>query len=221
MTRKDVIIISVLANIGVLAIIFMLAFRGEESKEGDLPEIDYVISETSIETKPEAEIATLIQAEPIDEGDLLLTDLSQTAVSEPFSTDEEEEFHVDEPQSPPPPQHDDNYVEVTIKRGDALEKIARANGTTVDAIKKANHLKNDRLNIGQVLKVPVGNVKKPVEQVKHITSSDVQYYVIKSGDNPWKIAKQFHIKVDELLKLNNLNEEKARNLKVGDQIRVK
>jgi hypothetical protein len=29
------------------------------------------------------------------------------------------------------------------------------------------------------------------------------------------------VNIDVILKLNNLNEEKARNLKVGDRIRVK
>lgn len=134
--------------------------------------------------------------------------------------------------APTPTQKSDNkkYVEVTIKRGDSLDKIARANNTTVAAIKEANQLKNDRLKIGKTLRIPVSSDKKvavaksepiAVAPKAPVAQSDVQYYTVKSGDNPWKIAKQFNIKVDELLKLNNLNEEKARNLKVGDKLRVK
>jgi LysM repeat protein len=48
-----------------------------------------------------------------------------------------------------------------------------------------------------------------------------EWYTMKSGDNPWKVAKTQKIKFDDLLKLNGLNEERARNLKPGDQIRIR
>lgn len=41
-----------------------------------------------------------------------------------------------------------------VKSGDMLEKIAKAHGTTVKAIKAANNMKTDRINIGQKLKIP-------------------------------------------------------------------
>jgi peptidoglycan DL-endopeptidase LytF len=128
-----------------------------------------------------------------------------------------------EPHKGTPPS---SFVDVTVKKGDALEKIARSNGTTVEAIKKANNLKNSKLNIGQVLKVPVGTktaAAKPVEkkETKNVAASGEEYYTIKNGDNPWKVAKQYNVKFDDLLKMNGLNEDKARNLKVGDKIRVK
>ena len=41
-----------------------------------------------------------------------------------------------------------------MKSGDALEKIARNNGTTVKALKALNNLKTDRINVGQKLKLP-------------------------------------------------------------------
>ena len=44
---------------------------------------------------------------------------------------------------------------------------------------------------------------------------------MKKGDNPWKIAKQFNVRFEDLLKMNNLDEERARNMKIGDKIRVK
>jgi len=48
-----------------------------------------------------------------------------------------------------------------------------------------------------------------------------EWYVMRSGDNPWKVAKTHKIKFDDLLKLNGLNEERARNLKPGDRIRIR
>ena len=107
---------------------------------------------------------------------------------------------------------------------------------TVEAIKKANNLTTAKLSIGQILQVPVSNklASNPVKpttitsvqtqkepEKKIIATSEVQYYTVKNGDNPWKIAKQFNVKFEDLLKLNNLDEERARNLKIGDKVRVK
>lgn len=48
-----------------------------------------------------------------------------------------------------------------VKAGDALSKIARAQGSTVDAIRKANGLKGDAIRVGQKLMIPApGTVKK-------------------------------------------------------------
>jgi|GEM_PF-1886428 len=59
------------------------------------------------------------------------------------------------------------------------------------------------------------------EVQKEAKRPEPMYYVMKSGDSPWKIAKQLGINYEEILRLNQLDEEKARKLKVGDRIRVK
>lgn len=41
-----------------------------------------------------------------------------------------------------------------VRAGDSLEKIARRHRISVDMLKKINHLENDRIVIGQELKVP-------------------------------------------------------------------
>ncbi len=41
-----------------------------------------------------------------------------------------------------------------VQTGDSLEKIARANGTTVQVIKELNGLSNDRIVVGKVLQIP-------------------------------------------------------------------
>lgn len=43
----------------------------------------------------------------------------------------------------------------TVKKGETLSTIARKYGVTVDALKKANALKNDNIQVGQKLKLPV------------------------------------------------------------------
>lgn len=48
------------------------------------------------------------------------------------------------------------YIEYTVKSGDSLWLIANRYHTTVDDIRRLNGLASNLLNIGQVLKVPVG-----------------------------------------------------------------
>jgi hypothetical protein len=48
--------------------------------------------------------------------------------------------------------------------------------------------------------------------------SDFQTYVVKSGDTPVAIAQQFHIKVNDLLKANNITD--PRSLQVGQTLRI-
>ncbi len=240
MTRRDLIIVAVLANIGVLAILFMLAFRTEEESVKENKEVAYTITEETVNPlQPPVELQAPSKPEPVDMIDAALEE-ENAAPAPSIITADDDSFQIIEPETHEPkpaqlkseeaaPADETKFVDVTVKSGDALEKIARANGTTVEAIMKANNLKSDRLKIGQVLKVPVGTRKKPAASAptpsKQIAQADSsgkgEYYTLKSGDNPWKIAKQFNMKLDELLKLNNLNEEKARNLKIGDTVRVK
>ncbi len=105
---------------------------------------------------------------------------------------------------------DFNYVIYSVKVGDNLYNIAKKNGVTVAQIKEFNNLTSDLLTIGQQLKIPIFNNSNDSE--KYDT------YVVKSGDNLYKIAKNFGMSVEELIKLNNL---KTTNLFVGQVLKVK
>lgn len=245
MTRRDIIVVAVLANIGILAVLFMLAFRLEDDKVRDSSEIAFVISPTPAHEAQGVEIDVNKFDDDGDDSDALIEEAIPLAAAS-GQDHEDELFEFSETNSKTPtstpaasisstqvPSHS-NSVQVTVKKGDTLAKIANANGTTVDAIMKANNLKSDKLKVGQVLRIPVNSTKpaapaKPAPPQKQLASADTpapvsaspQFYTVKSGDNPWKIAKQFNLKVDDLLRLNNLNEASARNMKIGDQVRVK
>lgn len=237
MNRRDIIIISVLLNASLLAVLFFMARNGEEEKFMEQVEIVQEVAAVPqiVSTSITAKNQQLVVSQSKDEIDDVLRDyavpLSSLATLDEESEKEEDSdvFTLDvlrerESQS-------DRYVEVTVKRGDALEKIARANGTTVEAIKKLNRLNTEKVFVGQILRIPIGEKKSDADPKSSLSSrktedsskvlAEAEYYVIKSGDNPWKIAKLYHVKFDELLRLNDLNEEKARNLKVGDKIRVR
>lgn len=120
-------------------------------------------------------------------------------------------------------------INVRVKKGDVLEKIARHHHTTVEEIVKLNQLSSTHLRIGQILKIPgKKSTASEISVAKPLTVSSTssnestpKYYTVKNGDNPWTIAVKNHMKVEELLKLNNLDEEKARRLKPGDQLRIR
>ena len=70
-----------------------------------------------------------------------------------------------------------------------------------------------------VVKKPQKSDAKPAKNAS--PPSGDGYYVVKAGDNPWKIAKKFHLSFEKLLQLNHLDEAKARNLKVGQKLRIR
>lgn len=255
MTRRDIIIIATLVNAGLLAILFMMAVTSDDDVIRDsyeaskalvevrMPEASRPIYESTAKPKPIEIAIQRPMATPVQMAANIPSEVrpvGQTRAVDPYEDPEEASVQetkiVTAPKSTQPTQQSEGqYVEVTVKRGDSLDKIARAHGTTVRAIKDANELKNDRLDLGQVLQVPANqkvadnnsktSTSKPAASktvaAASTASLDSNYYVMQTGDSPWKIAKRFHMDLDDLLALNNLDEEKARNLRVGDKIRVK
>lgn len=230
MTRRDVIIVSVLVNAGLLAVLFLTAQKSgpeiltlvKEPAESVLIQEEVPLQIAQPILPEENTVATAeVPLQTVDELDNVLREYLPEAPIDTVAVDIPKD---NTPQIPAASQG--NVVEVTVKKGDVLEKIAKNNHTTVDAIKKANGLTSDKLKVGQKLKVPVGTKPpKPPQHVseapKPVSNSEPVYYTIKTGDNPWKIAKQFNVKFEDLLAWNNLDEESGKNLKVGDKIRVK
>lgn len=253
MNRRDIIIITVLINTGLLSALAMMAISTDDQGLMDQTEFNQLATNHEADKLKDEPVAIVHNTTiSTDEWDTVLKDYvasnSSQMVQPLDDMIEEFEAPVVEPKKiveAPKPKvqpiaiatpkkvveaNPKKGVEITVKRGDVLEKIARANGTTVEQIRTLNQLKNDRLTVGQTLFVPASTEKKTLQQAKPETKNltekknsvdEVEYYVIKSGDNPWKIAKQYHVKFEDLLKLNHLDEEKARNLKIGDRIRVK
>ena len=85
-----------------------------------------------------------------------------------------------------------NTVDYTVKSGDSLYKIANQYNVTVDAIKRANNLTTNNLQIGQVLRIPLGTSRETT-------------YTVKSGDSLYSIAKKYNTTVNRLKELNNLS----------------
>ncbi len=272
MNRRDVIIIAVLVNAGLLVVLFASALKsGNDQPEisvqkesvvntssmakndispprGD--EVDQVLSQfatvnTSQPATSPATATPVLQPFPESSGALSNTASSFSDAQSPLPSFSSEipNFNPQQTLSAPSPAASlapapafsetasqekpaTGFKEVKVKKGDALEKIARTHHTTVQELMRVNKLSSTQLKIGQVLKIPTKNAKGKASSSSSSTAAasnslETKYYTVKNGDNPWTIAVKNHMKVDELLKLNSLDEEKARKLKPGDQLRIR
>ena len=100
-----------------------------------------------------------------------------------------------------------NYY--VVKKGDSLWSIARANGLTVDELKSLNNLSSNVLHVGDTLLISSADS----------TGDDGNdtYYVVKSGDTLWSIARKYNLSVNELKSLNNLS---SNVLNIGQRLIV-
>ena len=216
MSRRDTMIVAVLVNAALLMILFATAVRSDKLEPAPEKQIELakapaepMISEEELFDQYLASVPTLAE-----EGEEILAfteeiELAFTPPPEPVIEEKKEVVQA--------PKTTEKSVNVTVKKGDFLEKIANANNTSVAAIMKANNMSSTQLKIGQVLKVPLSEAKPKV------TPPPVheEYYVVKDGDNPWLIASRNNIRLDQLLKLNGLDEQKARRLRPGDRLRIR
>jgi len=230
MNRKNTILIAVLINAGLLAVLLIVALTTQE----ELPLQNAIVREEPL-TLPQFDDALLSRDAPVavpSEGSQMP---GAAALAEPL-------LHklpplVADPAPPlptllpplevqtiqpsvPAPAPAAPMSEVIVKKGDSLEKIARVHHTTVDEVIKLNHLPSSFLKIGQVLKIPAARSLAKMPEKKPAELGP-EYYTMKVGENPWAIAIRYHMKLDELLKLNGLNEEKARKMKPGDRLRIR
>lgn len=88
-----------------------------------------------------------------------------------------------------------NYY--VVKKGDSLWSIARANGLTVDELKSLNNLSSNVLHVGDTLLISSADSTGD--------DGNDNYYVVKSGDTLWSIARKYNLSVNELKALNNLS----------------
>ena len=86
----------------------------------------------------------------------------------------------------------------TVNKGDTLYSIAKRYGTSVSSLKEINNLSSNNLSVGQKLKIA------------NNTSNDtntLNTYVVKAGDNLYKIARENNVSVSEIKSLNNLDSD--------------
>lgn len=175
MNKKDMILIAVVINAGLLAMLFATAI---------IHDSDHSTSEV----QPETAVASRAPAEPDKtEEDTVLKYYTAPAAQILTMEPREENAFLQAPTTPPAAP----IVAKTIEEPPAKPASSPP--------------------------APAASTAKAVKKEKN----EPVYYVVKKGDSPWKISRQQNVSYDEILRLNQLDEEKARNLKVGDRIRIK
>jgi len=239
MSRRDTIIISVLVNAALLVVLFTFAVTSKEKVQEDSKAIaTNSVKEISIDAKEMLFSDTKIAEES--------NNIESNSETKEFVSLEQKQ--IEKSQEIPEPNVsyklpqiaknideikanpiDLNAFEITIKSGDNLEKLAHLYNAKVSEISDLNNLSNSFLRIGQKLLIPKSSIKnndtpRTLNQIKSNEKKHIavaEYYIIKVGDNPYTIAIKHSIKPHELLKLNNLDERKAKRLKPGDKLRIR
>jgi len=119
----------------------------------------------------------------------------------------------------------------TVKSGDSLWRIARQQNVTVAALKQANNLTSDTLKVGQRLILPApsavsastpapASVGSAASADWHepgtYTENGQTIHVVDIGESPAIIAKKYSVKVDDLMKVNNITD--AKRIWVGEKL---
>ena len=87
----------------------------------------------------------------------------------------------------------------TVKSGDSLWILAKKYNTSVKKIQALNGMKDARLHINQVLKIP-GTETTPMKT----GDKKSRTYRVRRGDSPYSIALQHNIPLKRFLKINDL-----------------
>lgn len=192
MSRRDTIILAVLINAGLLVVLFISALKTDGGE--DFSPVNTALAQEETATS-ETATSPETPAKPEVKAEEQVAAVKKSKPAEPSST----RSHV-------------------VSKGDYLEKIAKKHKVSIDEIIALNNLPNSRLQIGQELRIPEpSQAKGPVVKKQE----EEKYYIIKGGDSPWTIAIKNQMQVDDLLKLNNMDESKAKRLRPGDRLRIK
>jgi LysM repeat protein len=130
-----------------------------------------------------------------------------------------------------------------VKSGDSLWKIAHAQNLSVSALKQANNLSGDSIKVGQKLHIPAVAAATPAATTASNTSgpqpagvnagiATASYsdwhepgtavengqtvHYVDAGESPAAIAKKYGVKVEDLMKANNITD--AKRIVVGQRL---
>ncbi|MDP1603997.1 MAG: LysM peptidoglycan-binding domain-containing protein, partial [Legionella sp.] len=110
-----------------------------------------------------------------------------------------------------------------VAPGDTLFSIAQRFGTSTGAIQEAARLKNSTIHPGQELVIPglrLAEAPIPRAPGRVVVSSTLpKSYRVRSGDNPWSIARRFNIPLADLLAWNNFDADTV--LSIGQTLSLR
>lgn len=114
----------------------------------------------------------------------------------------------------------DDKIKYRVRPGDVLGRIAEKYGVRVSQIKHWNHLRSNKINIGQRLTI---YPRKPVATVVAASKTNTQktserMYTVQQGDSLWSISQKFPgISVRNIQKWNDIS---GTSLKPGMTLKL-
>ena len=113
--------------------------------------------------------------------------------------------------------------EYVVQPGDNLSKIAAQFGTSVRALKSANNKTSELIRVGEKLLVPVAagaaGAKLPVASDAKLASTEAgRVHIVKAGEFPATIARQYGMTTAELLAVNGITD--PRKMQIGQALKV-
>ena len=114
-----------------------------------------------------------------------------------------------------------HFVLYEVKKGDTLGGIAIRHAMRVAELRSANELKDDKIIVGQKLKVqqpgPRPAVQSLVADVEPRDSAP-QIHVVSKGETVSELARRYGVTTSELLKTNNIND--PTKVSVGQKLKI-
>lgn len=96
----------------------------------------------------------------------------------------------------------------TVKKNDTLWDISNQYGVSVQAMKQANHKKNDRIYIGEQLTIPASPSSSESTSQKDVAVSNHSaqaVYQVQRGDTLGAIAKRYNVSIQAIKQANHTN----------------
>jgi LysM repeat protein len=107
----------------------------------------------------------------------------------------------------------------SVRSGDTVGTIASKFGMSIVQLKAINHLRSNRLVVGQALKISVqAQTSAGKGQTSSSKGASSQFHNVKAGDNLWSIARRYGSSHQQLQRLNG---GKLRLLRPGQRLRIR
>ena len=120
--------------------------------------------------------------------------------------------------APLPTIYETLLTEYTVKAGETLYAVARANGIKVQDIKDWNNLASDNLLVGQKLRLQASALSgEIIEDGIVATETSPIFHTVAAGENLYRISIKYNVKIEQLKRINHLKSDAVQK---GQKLRI-